>query len=802
MQVDKEKEDVFSSPTLVHSTPSPASSKSDDTSKRVPGVVARLMGLESLPGRANVSSSKSGSLQVLNSIVTEPPPREPLGPPVLLQELLRQEFQQSKKSLMDKFPAFTKLGTVTQKKNLTAQFEGRVQRYGNSRAPRPLYHIEKRAVPFTPDEGKIITKLERPFIARLQAGAAPLPRPSNSQTSTPSLLSPSLIRGKETVRLLEAAVKALEPNIQPTQRGKRIRESHRETQSESSAVSLRSEKRAFTGSRGEGVGNSSSRSLRSPSTSRTWSGKDDRTVRGHESSSPKSRSFRARQESGRQVHTNRTRSTLATSSSRSASPSLQSHRSRASHTKRVEDPPQALLGTHEASIRGFKTHLSNQIESPSEMKLEKVAPEFHPQAVQSEVHLEKLPSTPSPNNKRTNVKGDSPEPCNLEQNADVLQADTSEILPNISKSVLEKPSSGGFRSIRLRSRSGKQEKDVGRQGNRIFPSDKHPVEKPVETSPRKEAKVAGTGLSYPMFFSRKHGDKKEGNDKGEALARKRTDSTLMRSLLKRTSESSKRANVEVERIAPVEGVGNQDSPKEPVLSPTRKQYEKTKEGSAFVQARYRSIDDVFPELPMEEKDAGGALPYIGKTNRAVEEKFLGFKSQSDADCQSIERMFGRGLSRVFYLENLAPEMSTTSLEELATESCEVPGTFPNSPSAKYDGNCFSSRNHLNLQEMFEAVSGDRSHDSTAGRRRSFCLSEPRERVSDDEIVGADSVTCTSAVIAELLEVNSTSIGTSFFKIAIISYKRWTNFYKEHDSESKEMSIANVPHSSNEYVMLT
>jgi hypothetical protein len=70
MQVDKEKEDAVSTlkktPTLLHSTPSPLSVKSDDASNRVPGVVARLMGLESLPGRTYVSSPKSGTSQVLH----------------------------------------------------------------------------------------------------------------------------------------------------------------------------------------------------------------------------------------------------------------------------------------------------------------------------------------------------------------------------------------------------------------------------------------------------------------------------------------------------------------------------------------------------------------------------------------------------------------------------------------------------------------------------------------------------------------------------------------------------------------
>jgi hypothetical protein len=768
MQVDKEKEDAVSTlkktPTLLHSTPSPLSVKSDDASNRVPGVVARLMGLESLPGRTYVSSPKSGTSQVLHNDLTEPPPGEQLGPaPVLLQELLHQEFQQSKKSLKDKFPAFTKLGAVTPKKNPTTDSEGHVQRYGNSRTPRPVLRCEKKVVSFTPEEGKTITKMQ-PFLARLQTGA-PLPQPSNSQSSTSPLLSPSMIRGKDTVRLLEAAVKALEPSMQPSPRSKYSlanRESHRETQSESSGVSSRSEKRALTGSRGGSSANSSSRSFRSPSTSRTWNVKDDRAVRsGHESMSSRSRSFRARYELGRPVPASRTRFEMAlVTSPRTVSPS-QSYRSSPLNTKRVEDSPRALLGSHEASIRGFKTDLSNRMDSPSEKKL---AQDFHLQPVNFELHSEKPPLTPSPNNERSNAKEDTPEPCNLDQKADVLEADICQTSPSMSKTEPEKLSSGGFRSIRFRSRSGKQEKDVGGQGNRVFPSDKHPVEKPGEFLPTKEVKVAGAGFSYNMLFSRKQGDKKEVNDKGEAVVMKRTDSTLIRSLLKRTSKSSKRVNVEVEKTEPAEGLGNQDSAlRELAFSPSLKQLDTTKGAPGFVQARYRSIDDIFPELPMEEKDARGASPDLGKTIREVEKKSVGFGSQGDADCQSIERMFGKRFSRKFYEENPAPETSPISPEEFLAESRGVPGTFPNSPSAKYEGSCLSLQNQLNLQEMFEVVSGDRSHDST-GRRRSFRLSEPRERVLDDEEAGAESDTCSnSAVIAGRLEVSSSIIKTSFKK---------------------------------------
>lgn len=572
-------------------------------------------------------------------------------------------------------------------------------------------------------------------------------------------------------------MKSLEPGVQPSPRSRPCHT--RDSQTENGA-SFRSEKRVTASSNGRvgSLSNSSTRSLMSQPISRTDKAEHLVTEMG----SPGSRSSRTRYELCKQDQASRKRFELAlVASAKSPSP----NRPRASSSKRVEaSSPRAVLGTHEAAIRGFKMDLGNQEEDA----LEKAVGD---QEVDSQP--EKLPLTP-PRSEEIEIKIEPPGPSNAD-----VHADYSHGSPSISKATPEKPvSNSGFRSIRFRNRSGRQEKDVVGQGNRVFPSDKRPVVKPVSPPLTKDAKLAGAGFSYSMLFSgRKQGDKKEGTDKGEALAMKRTDSALMRSLLRRptspthvsntkpvsqytvkkTTKPSKKVDVEddVEKVetANVEAIGDTPSPggsSEEACSPTREQFD----GSNLVQARYRSIDDVFPELPMEENNEGGASPDLSKTIKAVEEQFLGFDSQGEsAACRSIERMFGKGFSRSYVsalstspdfsvFDNPAPETSPTSPEVFVTECGSVPGTFPNSPLVKYEKTFFSSRNHLNLQDMFDFVSGDRPNDRTGGRR-SFCLSEPRERVlspSDDDEAAADvdtfsnSAVCDTGGTPERLEVNS------------------------------------------------
>lgn len=748
------------------------------------------MGLESLPD-GTFSSSKCESQYLQSTLVGEQ-----LGsPPVLLQELLRQEFQHSKKSLKEKLPGFAKKphdskttrGPVSQRKKSAGHFGEHAHPYGDSRASRPGRSSERKTSS-AQDENKVLAK--QPFLARLNTGTPTL-LPSKSQNSNSSLLSPSVLGSKNTVRLLEAAVKTLEPSMLPSPRSRYCLK--RESESEIGA-SFRSEKRVITSSHGRlgSVSNSSSRSLKSQPSSRT----DKAEHSGHlvaEMGSPGSRSSRTRHEPCKQEQASRRRFEMAlVASAKSPSPK----RSRTSNSKKVDGSPRAVLGTNEASIRGFKIDLGGQDE-PLEKVVEKQGPDS------GSVVLEALPETlPVTSPRSEGVKVELPELCNREQSGDV-KADVSKALPSMSKAIPAKPvSSGGFRSIRFRNRSGKQEKDVGSQGNRVFPSEKHPVVKSV--SPPKDPNIIGTGFSYSMLFSgRKQGDKKEGTDKGEALVMKRTDSTLMRSLLRRpssmpgpsivtttksgsqcnakkTMNPSNKVRVEEEKVGTAEVVATQKSSSpngssKEALSPNQKQLDKTKDGP-FLQSRNRSIDDVFPELPLEENDVGGESPDLAKTIKAVEEQFLGLDSQGETapfDCRSIERMFGKGFSKSYVsascrspdfssLKNPAPETSPASPEVFVTECGSVPGTFPNSPMVKYEKFSFSSRSHLNLQDMFEVVSGDGSHDFT-GRRHSFSLSEPREKVlasSDDEEAAADLDTCSTSAVCdtggtpERLEVRS------------------------------------------------
>lgn len=667
---------------------SPASVKSDATSKRSPGVVARLMGLESLPERTITSSSKSSSHSETPAVLGPPPS--------LLPELLRLELQHSKKSFKEKLPSFTKKSQdpktpVAQKKKPGVRPREQERPYVNSRAPKPSSRQEDFKGP-----------VKRPFLARLQQTGVTPSVPSSElqnshstnlssmpQNSRSPLLSPSMLGARNTVRLLEAAVKVLEPPAAPRRKYSLTIGDSRRTESG------RPEKRAL-GASSFSRGGSPANSATKPGRSQLVSGKDDRT----ESNSSGSRSnCRA---SSRPVSRTRQDTTLIP-----ASAPLESSRPRIANPKRVKDSPRALLRTEEASIRDFKTELGD---SPSGKKLK--MNDSLPQAVEL---LEPV-VTPPPI-----TKTDSSEPCTPCRN---IEADTSQSTP---ASAPEKPR--GFRSMRFRSIGGKQEKsalpsspkEAGEvncedQGKQEFPSEL----KPSALTSSKEAKVAG--FSYNVLF-RKQGTKKEGHESGETPVPKRTDSTWMRHLMRKpstipgTSKLSEKVHAEV-----TESVERRESSaQEPALSTTHHQ-----DGANVLQTRSRSIDDVFPELPMEVKDARCHSPGLAKTSHGGEE--LQSLRHSDANYLSIERMFGKDFSRSRMTAELAsPELSPAPG---TSPECGVPGTFPNSP--KFETKVvFSSSSQLNLHDMFEVVSGNRSHDS-ASRRRSFCLSEPRERILNDE----------------------------------------------------------------------
>lgn len=845
-----------SKPTLTTTAPSPESIRSDDANKRMPGVVARLMGLESLPDTESCVTSK---LECLDKDCLFEVAREQSGsPPMLLQELLRQEFQYSRKTLKEKLPGFTKK-PLDSKPPRGPGVPRRLPPPASRSARQPGKKYSSQ------DEVKYSSP-KQPFLARLQGPALDVvPGPAHTKASQSHISpcsparSPPKLGAKNTARLLEAAVKILEPNTQPGPRsryGLQRELTHRDSGSDSGA-STRSERRTSMMSSGYGAraggsaasSNTSSKSLKGQSLSRTWNGKDDRGEQsGHlvvENAQLGSRT--SHHESSRQDVASRRRfeSALA-ASARSVSPPRSSHRSRPTNSKRTEKPPRNhVLGTDEASIRGFKINLGSQAYHAAAKKAEGTLSSAATREVNRKLNAapsspaepevveeENIPSTPrssfAPNCEEEELvpprsggsaKEDIPGPRqegNDELNANhaaVGNVDQESASPvkDTSPVSAKSASAGGFRSIRFRSKTGKQEKDLGAQGNRVFPSDKHvgpqDAQQDVVTHPPKEAKVAGPGLlSYSMLFSnRKQGDRKEGNNKGEALVLKRTESALMRSLLRRPSSTATtspqnpkpgveikgKKNLKAEKKGATEAahaeagavarlqLGPQvlNDVKEPssvtcvrkdaLTSPTAKRFEGGKDGSPLQQTRYRSVDDVFPELPLEASDVGAASPDLGKTIKAVEDQFLGFGLQGETalfDCRSIERMFGKGVTRtfgssfspsspdLFALENPAPGTSPVSPEIFNLECGMRTGTtFPNSPLVNYEKMFFSSRGHPNLQDLFESVSGDRSVQDLTGRRRSFCLSEPREQVltpSDDEEAGADVDTCSNSAVCD------------------------------------------------------
>nr|XP_024357103.1 uncharacterized protein LOC112273023 isoform X1 [Physcomitrium patens]PNR33183.1 hypothetical protein PHYPA_025126 [Physcomitrium patens] len=797
-----------------NSTRSPSSDQSVDTSKRVPGVVARLMGLEELPDKTFFSGKFVSS--DFNNDVTDMTAHEQLhSPPVLLQELLRQEFRQcSKQSFKDKLPGFTKRlgeskptrGVVPQRKRSTGRFREHLHQNGDSRAARSA-RLNERKASFT--QYDVSTPfMKQPFQARMQESSF-TPQHTNSQTGSTPLLSPSMLSEKNTIRLLESAVKALETSMHPSPKNRfaLVREAHRDAQCDIDG-SFRSDKRSFTSS----YSNSSSRSFRSPSVRTTWSGGDDRAEHsGHESSSPASWNFSTRSASSRQDRSSRKRfQTTLVASSRSGSP-LQTHRSRSSDLVKMEaspPPPQAVLGTHEASIRGFKTDLGNQSAIHHKKKLGKQE-HYSKSAVLDSPPVNIPPMLPG--YVGTHIEVGSPQPCTHDQNSE-SKAAISQGLLRSSATVTEKLiTNRHFRPIRFRGRGEKQAKEAGGQARRVFPSEKDSEHQSVELPFAKESTVAGAGSSNAMFFSRrKQGDKKVGKDKSESIALKRKDGTLMRSLLRRpsgmigttpvptnepdsqnvlkTSKSSKKVNVEVNvvNVESVKGAANQDSflvklvSKEP-LSPLSKVLEKPNAAS-LVQGRYKCVDDVFPELPLEEIDEGGASPDLRKTIQAVEEQFMEFRSHGETtplDCRSIERMFGKKNSRTCVhesptrsdsspLENLAPETSPTSPEVYITGCRSIPGTFPNSPLVKYEKSYFSSWNRLNLQDMLEAASGDNTTDPT-GQRRSFCSAELRELVLDVKEAGVELDICNSDICdnscsPERVEIQTMSVAAGWSEV--------------------------------------
>lgn len=227
----------------------------DNCSKRVvvPGVVARLMGLEFLP--ESTTAAENSSSQGLDHLKLRPQqlPSPPPMTPVLLQELLRQEagFKDSKKSLLkQKHPRGVPFSTRKQQQQPSSheylrqrhetgeeeEEEEEIAPPWRNRKPRHMRsiigaatedahfvdtrRIRKPAPPRRKPEQQQQPK--RPFLSRLQAPpAALLPsKAQNQQLLSSPIRSPasSSLAGPSKRMLFEAAAKILEPNMQPSSR--------------------------------------------------------------------------------------------------------------------------------------------------------------------------------------------------------------------------------------------------------------------------------------------------------------------------------------------------------------------------------------------------------------------------------------------------------------------------------------------------------------------------------------------------------------------------------------------------------
>ncbi len=228
----------------------------DNCSKRVvvPGVVARLMGLEFLPesttAAENSSSQGLDDLKLRQQQLPSPPPMTP----ILLQELLRQDagFKDSKKSLLkEKHPRGVPFSTRKQQQQPSFheyllqkheageeedEEEEEIAPPWRKRKPRHMRsiigaatedadfvdtrRIPKPAPPRRKPEQQQQPK--RPFLSRLQAPpAALLPsKAQNQQLLSSPMRSPasSSLAGPSKRMLFEAAAKILEPNMQLSSR--------------------------------------------------------------------------------------------------------------------------------------------------------------------------------------------------------------------------------------------------------------------------------------------------------------------------------------------------------------------------------------------------------------------------------------------------------------------------------------------------------------------------------------------------------------------------------------------------------
>jgi len=384
---------------------------------QVPGVVARLMGLESLPKISSLSLSSSSSSAAASHVFVPDietskdqglqqeglMPSSPVAaaPPVLLQELLRQEGfkDSSRKSLTEKLPSFSRKASADQKKK--QQLEGEAQRrkasgmrargigaephvvhhpYVDPRIPRP----SRRKTEEAKQQSVVLSNLHNNG-----GGPVLLPSKSHNQLLTPSpMQSPSNLGSKHTAKLLETAAKILEPNNLQKPSCSQLQTSlpstqslNYMTQSECGVVSsTKSESQGFANSQGVSALHSSSCKVsRTESMARSWNGKEEKDnddfgeISGRMS---ESRSvMQARRMHGAAVSNNES----STRQQQEQASKWRFESALAAHSQAVLSSPAIplsckrsgpsnprnggtnstnhVLGMHEASIRGFKTEL-------------------------------------------------------------------------------------------------------------------------------------------------------------------------------------------------------------------------------------------------------------------------------------------------------------------------------------------------------------------------------------------------------------------------------------------------------------
>ncbi len=382
---------------------------------QVPGVVARLMGLESLPKMSSLSSSSSSAAAshvVVPDIETSKDqglqqeghmPSSPVAvaPPVLLQELLRQEGfkDSSRKSLTEKLPSFSRKASADQKKKQQPEGEAQRRRASGMRArgigaePHGVHHpyVDPR-IPRPSRRKTEETKQQSVVLSNLHnngGGPVLLPSKSHNQLLTSSpMQSPSNLGSKHTAKLLETAAKILEPNNMQKPSCSQLQTSlpstqslSYTTQSESGVVSsTKSERLGFANSQGVSALHSSSCKVsRTESMARSWSGKEEKDnddlgeISGRMS---ESRSvMQARRMHGAAVSNNES----STRQQQEQASKWRFESALAAHSQAVQSSPAIplsckrggpsnqrsggmnstnhVLGMHEASIRGFKTEL-------------------------------------------------------------------------------------------------------------------------------------------------------------------------------------------------------------------------------------------------------------------------------------------------------------------------------------------------------------------------------------------------------------------------------------------------------------